>query len=62
MGAMKAITASHMALSSDPSAAKVDFDVVVKTMWDTAQEMNHKYKETSEGGLAFNLPVILPEC
>jgi L-serine dehydratase len=31
-------------------------------MWDTAQDMNGKYKETSEGGLAFNLPVIIPEC
>lgn len=62
MGAMKAITASNLALSSNPEDAIVQFDTVVKTMWDTAQEMNKKYKETSEGGLAFNLPVILPEC
>lgn len=62
MGAIKAITASHLALSSDPRDAKVHFDVVVKTMWDTAKGMNSKYKETSEGGLAFNLPVIYPEC
>jgi len=62
MGAMKAITASHLALSSNPDDAKVDFDTIVKTMWDTAQDMNHKYKETSEGGLAFNLTVILPNC
>ena len=62
MGAIKAITASNLALSSDPEDAIVQFDTVVKTMWDTAQAMNKKYKETSEGGLAFNLPVILPEC
>jgi len=62
MGAMKAITASNLALSSNPDDAIVQFDIIVKTMWDTAQEMNKKYKETSEGGLAFNLPVILPEC
>ena len=62
MGAMKAITASNLALSGNPDEAYVDFDVVVKTMWDTAVEMNSKYKETSEGGLAFNLPVINPEC
>ena len=62
MGAMKAITASNLALCSDPKDAKVQFDVVVKTMWDTAQEMNTKYKETSEGGLAFNLPVVFPDC
>ncbi|MEE9371758.1 MAG: L-serine ammonia-lyase [Saprospiraceae bacterium] len=62
MGAIKAITASNLALSSDPKSAKVDIDTIIKTMWNTAQEMNGKYKETSEGGLAFNLPVLYPEC
>ncbi len=62
MGAMKAITASNLALTGNPDDALVNFDTVVKTMWDTAQEMNGKYKETSEGGLAFNLPVVLPDC
>lgn len=62
MGAMKAITASNLALSGNPDDAVVNFDVVVKTMWDTAQDMNGKYKETSEGGLAFNLPVVMPNC
>lgn len=62
MGAMKAITAAHLALATDPDDCLVNFDVIVKTMWDTAQDMNHKYKETSEGGLAFNLPVVLPSC
>lgn len=62
MGAIKAITASNLALSSKPEEAKVNLDVVVKTMWDTAQAMNRKFKETSEGGLAINLPVVYPEC
>jgi len=62
MGAIKAITASNLALSSNPHDAIVGFDLVVKTMWDTAQDMNGKYKETSEGGLAFNLPVAFPSC
>jgi len=62
MGAMKAITAANLALSSDPSAALVHLDTVIKTMWDTAQDMNGKYKETSEGGLAFNLPLIMANC
>ena len=62
MGAMKAITASNLAMESDPREAKVKFDVIVKTMWDTAQDMHVKYKETAEGGLAFNLPVVLPNC
>ncbi len=62
MGAMKAITACNLALSGNPNDAIVNFDLVVKTMWDTAQDMNGKYKETAEGGLAFNLPVAFPSC
>lgn len=60
MGAIKAITASQIALESNPANAKVSLDDVIKTMWETAQDMNHKYKETAEGGLA--LSVGLAEC
>lgn len=62
MGAIKAITASQLALQSNPENAKVSLDAVVKTMWHTAQDMNSKYKETSDGGLAINIPLSLPEC
>jgi L-serine dehydratase len=62
MGAMKAITASQIALASDPTLAKVSLDDVIKTMWNTAEDMNSKYKETSEGGLAINIPVSIPDC
>jgi L-serine dehydratase len=62
MGAIKAITASQLALQSNPELAKVSLDAVVKTMWDTALDMNSKYKETSDGGLAVNIPLSLPEC
>ncbi|MEZ2440631.1 L-serine ammonia-lyase [Chitinophaga sp. RCC_12] len=62
MGAIKAITASQLALQSNPELAKVSLDAVVKTMWETAQDMNSKYKETSDGGLAVNIPISLPEC
>lgn len=62
MGAIKAITASQLALHSDPVHAKVTLDAVVKTMWETAQDMNSKYKETSDGGLAVNIPISLSEC
>ncbi|MBX9782953.1 MAG: L-serine ammonia-lyase [Chitinophagaceae bacterium] len=62
MGAIKAITASQLALQSTPDFAKVSLDAVVKTMWDTAKDMNHKYKETAEGGLAVNIPLSLSEC
>lgn len=62
MGAIKAITASQLALQSTPDFAKVSLDAVVKTMWDTARDMDHKYKETADGGLAINVPLSLPEC
>jgi len=62
MGAIKAITASMLAMESDPRYAKVTLDHVIKTMWDTAQDMNSKYKETSDGGLAINIPVNIPDC
>ncbi|MEO7446235.1 MAG: L-serine ammonia-lyase [Ferruginibacter sp.] len=62
MGAIKAITASQLALQSSPDFAKVSLDGVIKTMWDTALDMNSKYKETSDGGLAVNVPLSLSEC
>jgi L-serine dehydratase len=62
MGAIKAITASQLALQSAPDLAKVSLDAVIRTMWETAQDMNHKYKETADGGLAINVPLSLPEC
>ena len=62
MGAIKAITASQLALQSDPTKARISLDAVVNTMWETALDMDHKYKETSEGGLAIQLPISLSEC
>ncbi len=62
MGAIKAITASQLALQSSPDFAKVSLDGVIKTMWDTALDMNSKYKETADGGLAVNIPISLSEC
>lgn len=62
MGAIKAITASQLALQSTPDFAKVSLDSVIKTMWDTALDMNSKYKETADGGLAVNVPLSLSEC
>ena len=50
MGAIKAITASQLSLQSAPDFAKVTLDNVIQTMWDTAIDMNSKYKETSDGG------------
>ncbi|WP_158960959.1 L-serine ammonia-lyase [Myroides fluvii] len=60
MGAIKAINAAELALDTDPKNAKVPLDKVVSTMWETAKDMNNKYKETSEGGLA--VAVNLADC
>ena len=62
MGAIKAITAAQLALQRDPSEARVSLDAVIRTMWETAKDMNGKYKETSEGGLALQIPVNVSEC
>lgn len=62
MGAIKAITASQLALQSSPDYAIVSLDKVIKTMWDTALDMSSKYKETADGGLAIHIPISLPEC
>lgn len=62
MGAIKAITACQLALQSAPDYAKVSLDNVIKTMWNTALDMNNKYKETADGGLAINVPLSLSEC
>jgi L-serine dehydratase len=62
MGAVKAITAATLALASEPADAKISLDTVISTMWQTAQDMNVKYKETAEGGLALQIAVNVPEC
>lgn len=60
MGAIKAINAAELALDTDHNNVKVPLDKVVHTMWETAKDMNTKYKETSEGGLAVG--VHLTDC
>lgn len=60
MGAIKAINAAELALETDPKNVKVPLDKVIDTMWQTAKDMNSKYKETSEGGLA--VAVNIADC
>ena len=60
MGAIKAINAAELALETDAKNVKVPLDKVIATMWKTAQDMNSKYKETSEGGLA--IAVNMADC
>ena len=62
MGALKAINAAELAVHGDPAATKVSLDEVIITMRETAENMSDKYKETSQGGLAVNVSVRVPEC
>ena len=58
MGAIKAINAAAIAMDRNPEDIKVPLDNVISTMWETAKDMNRKYKETSEGGLALTVNII----
>ena len=62
MGTMKAIVASKLSLYTDYNKTIVDLDEVIKTMWETAKDMNLKYKETAEGGLAQHVSVKYSDC
>ena len=54
-GAVKAWTGFLIASNEIPTNRRVDFDTTVNAMALTAKEMNTKYKETSEGGLAVSV-------
>ncbi len=54
MGAVKAINAANIALKGDGSHV-VPVDTVIETMRQTGIDMQSKYKETAEGGLAVNV-------
>jgi L-serine dehydratase len=54
-GAVKSWTGFMIASNEIPANRRVDFDTTVNAMALTAREMNTKYKETSEGGLAVSL-------
>jgi L-serine dehydratase len=54
-GAVKAWVGFLIASNEIPANRRVDFDTTVEAMALTAKEMNAKYKETSEGGLAVSL-------
>jgi L-serine dehydratase len=55
MGSVKAINAARLALRGDGSH-KVSLDQVINTMRQTGRDMSTIYKETSQGGLAVNVP------
>ncbi len=55
MGSVKAINAARLAMRGDGSH-KVSLDQVISTMRQTGRDMSTIYKETSQGGLAVNVP------
>ncbi len=55
MGSVKAINAARLAVRGDGSH-KVSLDQVINTMRQTGEDMASIYKETSQGGLAVNVP------
>lgn len=61
MGAIKAINAARLA-SRRLDKQVVSLDQVIAAMRSTGEDMQSKYKETAEGGLALFVPVNLPEC
>ncbi|OBA92943.1 L-serine ammonia-lyase [Mycolicibacterium fortuitum] len=61
ISAGKAINAARMALRGD-GTHRVSLDQVIETMRATGLDMSAKYKETSTGGLAVNVPVNVVEC
>jgi L-serine dehydratase len=55
LGAIKAVSAASLALRGDGTHF-VPLDACIETMRQTGQDMSERYKETSLGGLAVNIP------
>ena len=55
LGAIKAVSAASLALRGDGSHF-MPLDNCIETMRQTGIDMSDRYKETSQGGLAVNLP------
>jgi L-serine dehydratase len=54
-GAIKAVAAASLAMKGD-GTHRVSLDQCIETMRQTGRDMDHKYRETSLGGLAVNVP------
>ena len=55
LGAIKAVSAASLALRGDGQHL-VSLDACIETMRQTGRDMDSRYKETSLGGLAVNVP------
>ncbi len=54
-GAVKSWVGYEIASNENPANRRLDFDTTISALALTAKEMNSKYKETSEGGLAVSV-------
>ena len=61
LGAVKAVTAASLALHGTGDHF-VPLDACIETMRQTGADMHGNYKETSQGGLAVNVPVNMVDC
>jgi L-serine dehydratase len=61
IGAVKAVNVARLALLETGTQKKISLDNVIRSMKLTGMEMSHKYKETSQGGLA-KIKVNVVEC
>ena len=61
VAAVDSITSARMALERE-SKPCVSLDEVIWTMYKTGKDMNAKYRETSQGGLALAVPPPVPVC
>jgi L-serine dehydratase len=55
LGCIKSVSAASLAMRGDGTHL-VPLDACIETMRQTGKDMHEKYKETSQGGLAVNLP------
>ena len=56
IGAVKAVNAPRLAVQRTGAESLDPLDQVIETMRQTGADMHEKYKETSLGGLAVNVP------
>ena len=62
VGAIKANIASQLGMQKSLDFATVSLDKVSTTMWTTTLNLNSKYKETEDRGLAIQLTLSFSEC
>jgi len=55
LGAIKAVSAASLSLRGDGTHF-MPLDNCIEAMRQTGVDMSNKYKETSQGGLAVNIP------